>query len=262
MTKFNGFRSSWYEVLGNVRESVDRKILFNYRRDPGFFKDGRPVFAYKKEFQIARYDELTADNIMSKTPKVHLTYCQNIQRAPGKYQVTSRADGFFHVNLKTESGEIQKEEVLLPMAACQFCIRMLFPDYLPPLGKNKTKCDELASNFNFADFVSEGVVLSHIAFDESNILNRFLGERNWSEFSRDMRAKNNWCCQFCKISFKSYKHLLHVHHINHSQYWNSPANCMVLCIGCHAKQPHHQHLKQNKLYSLYEEYIKKVTLTY
>jgi len=248
LVAFTGFRSSWLVQLSNVENEFDHEILFKYKNINGLAISGTPVFAYQKVLNKSTYDEITHDNAITKTHKVHLTYCQKIKDAPGKYHVTSRADGFFKVNIKSSQKVIGKDEFLLPMGACQFCIRDLFPDFLPPLGQDSEKCTELANSFNYADFIFEGRLLSNIAFNEYGALNRFVGERDWYQFSRDLRAKNNWNCEDCGINLLKYKHFLHVHHINHSHYWNTPANCRVLCISCHAEQPNHAHMKGKKFY--------------
>ncbi|WP_042152486.1 HNH endonuclease [Pseudoalteromonas sp. '520P1 No. 412'] len=249
MVTFTGFRASWLFQLYNIERDFEHKILHKHISPNGFAIKGTPVFAYQKVLDKAVYDEITHNNAIAKTHKVHLTYCKKIQESPGKYHVTSRADGFFNVNIRSSNKVIGSDDILLPMGACQYCIRELFPDFLPPVGQDAIKSTELANSFNFSDFVVEGRLLSNIAFNEYGALNRFVGERDWYQFSRDLRAKNNWTCEECGINLFKYRQFLHVHHINHSHYWNTPANCRVLCISCHAEQPNHAHMKDQKCYN-------------
>lgn len=256
MIKFKGFRSAWLSLLSNVDDDYDSEILHKFKSTAGgFIVNATPVFAYQNILEQSDYDKITHDNAIQKTNKVHLTYCKKIKDAPGKYHVTSRADGFFNINIRNSKKVIELEEILLPMGVCQYCIRELFPNFLPPLGQDIKKCSELANNFSFADFVHEGLALSNIAFDEESVLNKFIGERDWYQFSRDLRAKHNWNCEDCGVNLFKYKQYLHVHHLNHSYYWNTPANCKVLCISCHAEQENHSHMKNQKQYKLYKELL-------
>ena len=74
---------------------------------------------------------------------------------------------------------------------------------------------------------------------------------DWENISSSLRESHNWTCQECEVQL-SQGHLrkyLHVHHINQRKDDNSLKNLKVLCVRCHAEQPHHDHIKGQKDYS-------------
>jgi len=82
-------------------------------------------------------------------------------------------------------------------------------------------------------------------------LNRFVGEKNWQFFSRNLRIQQKGICENCKVNLSDNMYYLHVHHINQSHYWNSRANCKVLCYGCHSDEPNHAHMKNTDDYDVF-----------
>ena len=50
------------------------------------------------------------------------------------------------------------------------------------------------------------------------------------------------------MSEKKHQKYCHTHHVDGDKSNNSSSNLQVLCIGCHAKQPVHAHVKNNPDY--------------
>ena len=81
----------------------------------------------------------------------------------------------------------------------------------------------------------------------------------WTTLSTLYREQQNWQCEgeTCGLSLHKHKHYLHTHHI-----WgprlSTPEDLKALCIGCHAEQPGHAHLKEESDYkSFMKRYGKK-----
>ena len=68
--------------------------------------------------------------------------------------------------------------------------------------------------------------------------------------SKETKAKKSYKCEECGINMSEKKHqkYCHTHHVDGDKSNNSSSNLQVLCIGCHAKQPVHAHVKNNPDY--------------
>ena len=71
--------------------------------------------------------------------------------------------------------------------------------------------------------------------------------QDFSAKSNAVRAAANWTCQnrHCAVRLGRQEHrkFLHVHHLNGLKSDDASHNLRVLCIGCHANEPSHGHMK-------------------
>jgi hypothetical protein len=71
--------------------------------------------------------------------------------------------------------------------------------------------------------------------------------QDFSVKSNILRAAANWSCQNYQcgvhLSRQDLRRYLHVHHINGVKSDDGSYNHKVLCIGCHANEPNHGHMK-------------------
>ena len=65
---------------------------------------------------------------------------------------------------------------------------------------------------------------------------------NWNLLSFQCRDRANWKCEECGIDLNLEPKFLHAHHLRGTQY-NQPEDLRALCIGCHATQRNHGHMK-------------------
>ena len=73
----------------------------------------------------------------------------------------------------------------------------------------------------------------------------------WRTLSRWYREQRNWTCEECALSLHNDKHYLHTHHIWGTRL-STPQDLRALCIGCHAEEPRHNHVKEK---SDYQDFI-------
>lgn len=79
----------------------------------------------------------------------------------------------------------------------------------------------------------------------------------WKALSAWYREQKNWKCEACHLSLHKHTGYLHAHHIWGTRL-STPEDLMALCIGCHAEQPGHSHLKEESDYEGFmERYGKK-----
>lgn len=80
---------------------------------------------------------------------------------------------------------------------------------------------------------------------------------DFEAISRKVRSDYGWCCQRCGIDLSANRKWLHTHHINGLKHDNNRENLEVICIGCHAEEPSHGHIKNTPAYY---EYLKAKNL--
>ena len=74
---------------------------------------------------------------------------------------------------------------------------------------------------------------------------------DFGEVSIKAKSAANWVCQKCSIDLSSEKKFLHTHHMDGAKFDNSRDNLKVLCYGCHADEPGHQHMKRHPDFALF-----------
>ena len=69
--------------------------------------------------------------------------------------------------------------------------------------------------------------------------------QDWKILAGKIRKRDNFTCQICGVHGPRDRVLLHVHHIKPRGRGgpDEPYNLVTLCASCHAKQPHHDRLK-------------------
>lgn len=74
--------------------------------------------------------------------------------------------------------------------------------------------------------------------------------------SKRVREQRGWRCECCQRDFSQTgnRRYLHVHHKNGIKNENFEGNLQVLCLGCHANQPQHAHLKK---FPEYREFLRR-----
>lgn len=183
-------------------------------------------------------------------PRYHLAHCQTLEtmyrnRRAERYVVANSDSGLFHVNIKDEgrAGPMRLD-------VCQNCLDHIgwqgFSSQLP-------RADRLARVGQFAlkDFFTQYPRDLHARTPRHSAETAPRNEYapDWADISKRTRDQRGYRCQKCGITLANAdSHLMHVHHRNGLKYDNAPGNLEVLCIGCHADEPMHGHLKDQDAY--------------
>lgn len=58
---------------------------------------------------------------------------------------------------------------------------------------------------------------------------------SWKRIAHDIRKRDEYTCQLCKVQFPKSSKLLHVHHMDGDKFNNQSSNLVTVCATCHPK---------------------------
>lgn len=188
-------------------------------------------------------------DVREHIPKFHLMNCATVRtmRDNGRIDrfvnVSAQGHKIFSVNLPTPSGTICKE---MQLDVCQNCLaETAFEGFSHDMQTSARL--NIVREFDPQHFFKLYPRNLHVDTPRYSWENSPVDEytSDFPAISLALREKANWTCSGCRRNFSDqrFRKFLHVHHISAVRSNNSPENLRVLCIGCHAKQFNHSHLR-------------------
>lgn len=174
-------------------------------------------------------------------PKFHFYDCSTLKtmKAAGRFEryvVTQRKDGTFLVDKKIRYNYYSKNEVE-KLSVCGNCLNWYNRHYRKNYNPNTFDISAFFENFSNTP-INQKPMYTDLTAPPSGY------PPDWNNtISLRMREKANWHCQQCGQYYGHTKTGLEVHHIDGVKAHVDESNLKVLCRECHAKQPHHGHLK-------------------
>ncbi|MEX3930066.1 HNH endonuclease [Paraburkholderia sp. BR10936] len=220
------------------------------------------TLAYKGYRVLVYIRDVPSIGARGSMPKYHFAHCRTLEtmyrnHRSERYVVAISDSGFFHVNV-LDSG-IKSEPVRLDV--CQNCLahirwkgfdmQMARPSRLSIVGEFKL------SEF-FTTYPKALLAVTPKHSSDTAPLNTYTD--NWPEVSARTRSIRGYKCEKCDIVLPGGEaKFLHVHHQNGQKHDNSDENLEVLCIGCHAEEPMHAHMKSLPDYREFSERYRRRT---
>jgi hypothetical protein len=180
--------------------------------------------------------------------RFHVSNCEKLKEMRAhkrydRYVVATRDTGIFQINLMSEAGKFEKADRQLNV--CQFCLGTINWQDFVEHRKYKERRAEIVSSFKLQmfftrygkTFISESPKYT----EETGPLNDY--DKNFQMIAQKIKEKRGYRCAKCGSDLSNYKKYLHAHHVNGLKYDNSESNIELLCIGEHARQPYHIHVK-------------------
>lgn len=196
-------------------------------------------------------------------PRFHIADCKTLQQrqqqnAFNRYVVTTRDDGLFAVNLTGNGGQVTRKTLQLDV--CQNCLDKLRVDGFSlnlPRRRRLMIVSQFSIRHFFERFPKSLFSIRPTGDAETAPVNNY--PPDFDEISNRVREQRGWRCERCRRDFSrgADREYLHVHHKNGVKNENYEENLQVLCLGCHADEPQHAHLKNP---AKYREFVRRFGL--
>ncbi|MEO8401779.1 MAG: HNH endonuclease signature motif containing protein [Gammaproteobacteria bacterium] len=200
---------------------------------------GQRVLVYIRDVSKYRHE--------LRLPRFHISYCKTLEEMSNigrwaRYVVSHRDDGYFQVCIDNRD---YKTEML---SVCQYCLETLSWSNFSIHRLHASERKKIVINFSITDFFTKypKSLFSITPTYTSDTAPSNTYTNDWHIVSESLKKKRGYKCDSasCRIVLAGKdKRYLHVHHKNGLKNDNSQSNLEVLCIRCHAKEPHHVHMK-------------------
>jgi len=209
---------------------------------------GRRVLLYIRDVPIY-------GNQRDVSPKFHIANCRTLvqmkeQNRFNRYVVSQNTSGVFLVHV-IEKTVVDKRKMRL--LVCQNCLsKLAFEGFDDTLGGPERKARVSAFTLDkFFTTYPRSLHPKNPQFNSDNApLNTYT--EDWAKVSAAAKAAAMWRCQqpACRIDLSApdKRRFLHVHHLDGLKFNNSPSNLRVECLGCHAEETAHEHMKNTAEY--------------
>jgi hypothetical protein len=216
------------------------------------------TLSYKNSRVLLYIRDIAVYGGREKEPRYHLSNCSTLvemrerKRFNSRYVVSTNVDGKFKLNLI--DGGVTRSR-LVELTVCQNCLGLLrFDGFRTDWQRAKRR--SAVQSFGLEKFFARYPRSLHTSNPRYNSDNAPLNNYtpDFGEISEKAKAARNWRCEECglNLSLKANRRFLHTHHIDGGKSNNSLDNLRVLCIGCHADEPVHQHMKRLPEYVLFQ----------
>jgi hypothetical protein len=204
------------------------------------------TLAYKNYRVLVYIRDVPSIGHRGSMPKYHFAHCRTLEtmyrnHRSERYVVAISDSGLFQVNV-LDSG-VTSESVRLDV--CQNClahIRWEGFDMQMPRPSRHSIVEQFKLPKFFAKYPKDLLTVAPRHTADTAPLNEYT--EDWREVSNKTRRERGYKCVKCAIVLAGDdSKYLHVHHQNGLKYDNRNDNLEVLCIGCHANEPLHAHLK-------------------
>jgi len=228
-------------VIVNV---VDKNIRGRY------FKPEWRAFVEKAEYE--------AETLVEGLHRYHLVRCNTIERAENegwrdKYKMSHRRDGRFFYRFIADD-KVHRESKDQRLHFCMNCLRRLAEAGIVPAGIEKGDF-EPRMFFDYAEANEVTGLKEGGEYAEHSVPNKYA--KDWRLIAQRLKEKRGFRCEESDclhpdLSAPNLRRFLHAHHVDMDKSNNNFSNLQLLCIGCHAEQPGHSHMKGTRDYKEYQ----------
>ena len=256
------------DVFGDLTVLIDAGRLSELELEKLTSQDGLEIsiddlrvlddgtLAYKNSRVLLYIRDVAVYGGHQSQPRYHVADCSTLigmreqKRFAKRYVVSTRMDGQFNLNF-IEGGTSRSG--LHRLFVCQNCLGCLnFNGFLQNWPRRKRST--AVQSFTLEDFFTQYPRSLHTENPKYNSDNAPLNNYTEDFGEVSVKAKNaaKRTCQKCRIDFSSEKKFLHTHHKDGAKFDNSGDNLKVLCYGCHADEPGHQHMKMSPHFATFQ----------
>ena len=214
------------------------------------------TLSYKNKRVLVYIRDIKEYNEHQSLPKFHLGFCSTLETMTqanrfGRYVVYNGDNANFTVNFigPPTRPDVKKLDV------CKNCLALLRWNNYSVKASQQFKY-AIVKNFKISDFFAKypkdllSIIPTHTA--DNAPINDYSDD--WGIISESIKQQRGYQCESCGLKLTgSNRKFLHGHHKDGNKANNKPNNIEILCLGCHADEPMHGHMKATKVY---EEFCK------
>lgn len=225
------------EIAQLTRQGIEISSLADIR----VLEDG--TLAYKNS-RVILY---IRDANVGQEPRFHLADCRTLDtmranNRADRYVVATNDSGIFPLNRMQKDGPPYRTEEKL--AVCQNCLdRLTWQGFRR--GSPHEVRNAIVARFSIAEFFQvykKTFIIQKPRHDaETAPLNVYSDD--FAQQAEKLKAQRQYRCDQCGIDLTQHRRFLHAHHKNGQKHDSRPENLSILCLGCHAEQFQHGHLK-------------------
>lgn len=206
------------------------------------------TLSYKDSRVILYIRDVTVFQNRAVEPKFHLSNCRTLQdmrqrNRIERYVIATRHDGVFKLNVIT--GNVPKEQ-LVQLHVCQNCLSFLGYEGFS-YKKNQQWRIGVVKDFALEKFFSLFPKSLHVYRPQHTADTAPINAYSslFPSISLSVKKVAGFKCQQCRVdlSMPEHQQYLHCHHKNGIKSDNATANLTAVCLGCHADEPSHSHMK-------------------
>lgn len=197
-------------------------------------------------------------------PRFHFAWCSTLETMKnnnrfGRYVTAASDKGEFEIIHVARSHQRQK----VKLDVCMNCLDCVsYKDYK---NKNWSARNLIKNDFSIKDYFEQYprnyLKQKPLHTSISAPINQY--PENWNAISLRYKTKMNFTCEKadCRINLSSFDHrkFIQVHHRNGQKNECQESNLECLCLGCHAQEPMHNHMKTQRLFSEFQAFRRGFT---
>lgn len=187
------------------------------------------------------------DANVGQNPRFHVANCRTLDTMRAndrgdRYVVATNDSGIFPLNRMQKDGPPYKTEEKLPV--CQNCLdRLTWQGFR--MGSPSEIRNGIVHRFSIAEFFQvygkSFIIRKPAHTAETAPLNVYSDD--FATQAEKLKAERRYRCDQCGIDLSQNRKYLHAHHKNGQKHDSRPQNLSILCLGCHAEQFQHGHMK-------------------
>lgn len=218
------------------------------------------TLSYKNKRVLVYIRDIKEYSEQQSLPRFHLGFCTTLETMTkakrfGRYVVYNGENDNFTVNF---IGPPIRTEVL-KLNVCKHCLALLsWKNYS---FKTHTHLkDTIVKEFSLPEFFEQYPkdLITNIPRHtvDTAPINDY--SEDWPLLAEKLKKLRGYKCESCGLELiGTDRKFLHGHHKDGQKSNNDPSNIEILCLGCHAEEPMHSHMKTSIQYKhFFDNYIK------
>ena len=207
------------------------------------------VYQAERHFRMSEKQDDTID------PTFHIYKCdvlkKQLSERTKRFKITTRKDGMFLVKDYKFDELMQRveEKHYKKLLVCNFCYIMY----------NRIKrSDIVREDFSIKEYFDTGYTTLTFTYNHDEIPVGY--QSVWQEIASALKEKHTYTCEKCGLKIEKLfaEKFINTHFLSEILCKRQIDKVKVLCLGCHAEEPKHGHIKQKPEYQHFIDHVARL----